>query len=270
MRRAVVALCLGPVGAVAESGASAPPAAHDTAFLYDRQAGMGGTGSAFARGFTQDVRLRFTEPFAGGRVSLRIETPMVYARVVDGRTAAIGPDADTGGGGAAGRRRGIAAGDVSFRLSVLGQAARTHAVQGLLDLSVPTGTTDTGAARFVGSPAISAIWLAHRRWGLAWQIRQSVSFGGAPTAARINLTELDAFLFWRVIPGTAWLTVNPTQRLDFAGRRFTGGTLRLTGGWRLGEVSGGILSLYLRPGVGLGRDRPYDWNIEAGLTLSGF
>ena len=265
------ALALASLPAWAESGASAPPAPHDTPFLYDRQAGMGITSSALGRGFTQDVRLRFTEPFAAGRVSLRVETPMVYARVEGGRAAGIGPDADTGGGtGAPGMRRSLAAGDVSFRLSGLAYSDATRAVQGLLDLSVPTGTADTGAARFIASPAMSGIWLNSRHWGLAGQVRQSLSFGGAASAARINLTELDAFLFWRVIPGQAWLTFNPTQRLDFAGRRFSGGTFRVTGGWRLGEVAGGGLSIYVRPGIGIGRDRPYDWNLEAGLTLSAF
>ena len=274
MRRGAVflALCLAPLPALAESGASAPPASHEQPFLYDRQAGIGVTSSALGRGFTQDVRLRFTEPFAEGRVSLRIESPMVYARVADGRTAGIGPDADTGGGTGSpvGIRRSVASGDVSLRLSGLAYADAGRAVQGLFDLSAPTGTADTGAARFVASPAISGIWLAHRHWGLAGQLRQSVSFGGARNAANINLTEIDAFLFWRVIPGTAWLTFNPTQRLDFAQRRFGGGTFRVTGGWRLGQVAGGSLSVYVRPGIGIGRDRPYDWNVEAGLTLSAF
>ena len=269
MRRAalaLVALASAPP-AWAEHAGAVPPADHAAGFAYDRQAGIAATSAGFGRGFSQDIRLRLTEPFAGGRIALRIETPMVYARIADGRGAAIGPDADTGGGtGGAGLRRSLAAGDVSFRLSGLAYAAPGRAVQGLFDLSVPTGTAATGAARFVASPALSAIWLSNRHWGVAGQIRHSISFAGADSAARINLTEIDAFLFWRFIPGTAWLTFNPTQRLDFAQRRYQGGTFRVTAGWRLTER----LSIYVRPGMGIGRDRPYDWNVEAGITLAGF
>jgi hypothetical protein len=33
---------------------------------------------------------------------------------------------------------------------------------------------------------------------------------------------------------------------------------------------GGTLNGYIQPGVGIGQGRPYDWNIEVGVTVVGF
>jgi hypothetical protein len=34
--------------------------------------------------------------------------------------------------------------------------------------------------------------------------------------------------------------------------------------------NGAAINGYVRPGVGIGEDRPYDFNIEAGISVVGF
>ncbi|RVT97857.1 hypothetical protein EOD42_08685 [Rhodovarius crocodyli] len=265
MRAAAAALiCLIPGGAWAQQSLGLPPPAPDSPFLYDRQAAVVATSSGYGASFSQDVRVRYAEPLWGGRAAIRIETPMVYARVA-GVAAAVGPDTDATAHDGPHSRRGLAAGDVSARLSALLWAGGTGAVQLFADISAPTGNGMTGAARFIASPGLSGIWFPWSRLGVGAQYRHSAGFAGSAAAPRVNLGELDLFLFWRVLPGRAWLTLNPTQRFDIARGAMSGGTLRLTAGLRLGEN----VTAYVRPGLGVGRDRPYGWSVETGITFSG-
>jgi hypothetical protein len=42
-----------------------------------------------------------------------------------------------------------------------------------------------------------------------------------------------------------------------------------TFGRKLATLSGGAgLNGYIRPGVGIGADRPYNWNIEVGISVN--
>ena len=66
-----------------------------------------------------------------------------------------------------------------------------------------------------------------------------------------------------------WLTLDPTVILDYENDRYESATIRLTYGHILGKIGKAVLSGYVRPGVGIGDDRPNDWSFEAGMSSLG-
>jgi hypothetical protein len=68
----------------------------------------------------------------------------------------------------------------------------------------------------------------------------------------------------------SWLTIDPTLGIDWENEENTPFTIEVQYGFALGTLFGGTLNGYIQPGVGIGQDRPYDWNIEVGVTVVGF
>ena len=150
MRRCLaVVRCCGAARPWPKAVPAHPPATHDTPFLYDRQAGFGATSSALGRGFTQDMQAalhRALRRRAGCRCASKRRWSMPGWPMA--AAPGIGPDADSGGGAA---RRPASAADWRRATCLVPplrpgacQMPAVCALQGLLDLSVPTGTADSG------------------------------------------------------------------------------------------------------------------------------
>lgn len=66
------------------------------------------------------------------------------------------------------------------------------------------------------------------------------------------------------------MTVDPTLVIGRQTKQNTPFTIEVEYGRNIGTLLGGALNFYVRFGAGIGQDRPYDWNIEFGLTVVGF
>jgi hypothetical protein len=66
-----------------------------------------------------------------------------------------------------------------------------------------------------------------------------------------------------------WLIVNPALVIDWETEQNTPFALEVEYGRNIGTLFGGALNACIRPGIGLGQDRPYDWSIEVGFTVVG-
>lgn len=88
--------------------------------------------------------------------------------------------------------------------------------------------------------------------------------GGDPARANVNRSQIDLYFVWLLAKGKNWLIVDPQIVIDHDTGKVP----------MLAEVEWGTMikpvpgaSVYIRPGVGFGMDRPYTWNLEAGLKF---
>ena len=80
----------------------------------------------------------------------------------------------------------------------------------------------------------------------------------------INRSQLDLYFVWLLGKGANWLIVDPQIIYDHATDAMPA-LVELEYGYMIKALPGA--SVYLRPGVGIGADRPYDWNFEGGLKF---
>jgi hypothetical protein len=66
-----------------------------------------------------------------------------------------------------------------------------------------------------------------------------------------------------------WLIVDPTLTIDYENSDNIAGQLEVERGFIIGPRGKGLASWYLRPGVGIGHYRAYDWNTEVGYKIIG-
>ena len=88
--------------------------------------------------------------------------------------------------------------------------------------------------------------------------------GGDPARADVSRTQIDLYFVWVLAEGKNWLIVDPQVVFDHKNDTYPG-LLEVEWGFMIAQSAGA--STYVRPGVGIGADRPYDWNIEAGLKF---
>ena len=220
------------------------------------------------------TRFRYIEPTAGGNVSLKLEVPLVYAHAAFAGSAATG-----GGDGGAplgapagpieGSRFGL--GDVGLTLSYVPYSGRTGGVLVSLQVTAPTGTSRVlGTGKWVLAPTLVYGLYLPGNAVFAPAYKQSNSFAGHADRADVNMGTLDFYLVKLFDRGRQWVTLDPTYLLNYEKARYGGATVRAVYGRLLGRVETGVLSGYVKPGVGIGPDRPNDWSVEAGVSLVGF
>jgi hypothetical protein len=195
--------------------------------------------------------LTYVEPFADGRMNLRTRVPLIA-------TDALG-DGDVG------------LGDLSFRYNWL---AYLDAKQGLLlstELNADTATKDVlGRGKWIIGPTATYAMFLSPTMIFAPAYQHNISFAGDGDRNDVNESVIDLYLVFTAEDKKSWFIVDPTMVIDWENEENTPATLEAEYGFNIGTLWGGALNFYIRPGIGIGQDRPYDWNIEAGFTVVGF
>ena len=85
---------------------------------------------------------------------------------------------------------------------------------------------------------------------------------GDDDRADISRSAIDLFFVWLATDKKHWAIVNPTIIIDHEGEKefaiFEA---------EAGQMMFGPTSSYIRPGFGIGDDKPYEWNIEFGFKV---
>jgi hypothetical protein len=87
---------------------------------------------------------------------------------------------------------------------------------------------------------------------------------GSDDRADISRSQLDIYFVWALAGGKNWLIVDPQVIFDHE-KDTTPALAELEWGFMVAPEVG--LSGWLRPGIGIGADRLYDWNLEAGIKF---
>ena len=88
--------------------------------------------------------------------------------------------------------------------------------------------------------------------------------GGSDSSADISRSQIDLYFVWLLAQGKNWLILDPQIIIDHDTDK-TPALIEAEWGYMIPSVAGG--SVYLRPGVGVGSDKPYSWNFESGLKF---
>ena len=80
----------------------------------------------------------------------------------------------------------------------------------------------------------------------------------------VNRSQIDLYFVWLLGKGSNWLIVDPQIIIDHDTNALPA-LIELEYGYMIKALPGA--SVYLRPGVGVGEDKPYDWNFEGGLKF---
>ena len=88
--------------------------------------------------------------------------------------------------------------------------------------------------------------------------------GGSDERGDISRSQIDLYFVWTLAGGRNWLIVDPQVIFDHE-RDTTPALMEIEWGFMIAPSVG--LSGWLRPGAGLGSDKLYDWNLEAGVKF---
>lgn len=193
---------------------------------------------------------RYTEPF-GDTVSLRMSVP------VEG-TNVLGDD-DWG------------LGDVSAKLSWVAYLSRSNAFILSGELYAPTASNDLfGTGKWVIAPGVTWANFLSPEIIVAPAYIQSLSFAGDDHRDDVNRGDFDLYVVYKPHGKDWWVTSDTTISQDFE-HDTTPISWELNFGKQLFKLQdGGVVNGYIRPGVGIGYDRPYNFNIEVGFTVINF
>ena len=161
--------------------------------------------------------------------------------------------------------------DIVIKSSWIPYATKTMGLALGVDLTMPTATKDVlGSGKWQLAPSLTVAFFLPHNIIFAPAYKHGFSFAGEDDRADIHTGTLDFYLVWKFDQNRQWLTLDPTFLFDYKNDRYESATVRLNYGRVLGKVGEAVLSGFIKPGVGIGHDRPNDWSIEAGLSLIGF
>ena len=161
-------------------------------------------------------------------------------------------------------------GDINVRANWVPFINRKVGVMLGSEFSFNTASSPTlGTGKNTIAPVCVLVFFLKDGWLFAPAYQDTVSYAGDSTRSNIKLGAADFYLVKLTKSKRNWFIFDPTIIADYKNDRVSG-TFEFEAGQIVGRMMGGIGSIYIRPGVGLGSNRIYNWNIEVGFKLIGF
>ncbi|BCG86729.1 hypothetical protein MesoLj113c_28390 [Mesorhizobium sp. 113-3-9] len=197
------------------------------------------------------TNVRYTEPFFDGKASVRLTLPLDATN--------LGGDDEFG------------LGDISAKLSWIPYLSSRQAFILSTEIYAPTASEDVlGTGKWVAAPGLTWAYFASPEVIIAPAYIQSFSFAGDSDRANVNRGDFDIYVVYKPHAKRWWLTSDLTASYDFEARTEPM-SWEVALGFNLGRMpNGGAINGYIRPGIGIGNDRPYDFNMEVGVSLVSF
>ncbi len=161
--------------------------------------------------------------------------------------------------------------DIVIKSSWIPYATQKMGVALGVDLAAPTASDEMlGTGKWILSPSLTLAFFLPGSLIFAPAYKHGFSFAGDDDRADIHVGTADFYLVKKFDQNRQWLTFDPTLLFDYENDRYESATVRLTYGRVLGKIGDGVLSGFVKPGIGVGCERPNDWSFEAGVSLIGF
>jgi len=159
------------------------------------------------------------------------------------------------------------AGDMDVRFLAIPHVTQTFGIATGLEAYFPTATNDLlGSGRTALVPQIF--------FGFFGILGPASIFapgylyvgdvGGDDHRAKVNQHKIDMYFVWLLAKMRHWLIINPQANFDVGNDKEIF-LVDVEFGYMIPPLPGA--STYLRPGVGIGHDRPFDWSLEVGLKF---
>jgi hypothetical protein len=194
--------------------------------------------------------LRYGQPFADGSMSVVFEAPWPTTNIRGGTQGGFG--------------------DASLKWLWVAHVDRTMGIVHPFKVTAPTASENIfGSGRWTGSPGLTVAFFLTPEWILAPAVVHTLSFGDARGRDRINRTDVDIYAVYKPKGQNWWLTSDLTVGYDYIAKTWPA-TYKLALGTNLGKIGDGAVNLSIRPGIGIGRDRPASFSMEVSLSVVGF
>jgi len=191
----------------------------------------------------------------GDRFALRLKT----------RHKSVNLNADSERSGANTNFSGI--GDLDVRLLAVPYMKQKFAIAGGLEAYLPTATNDAlGDGRYALVPQVffGFFGLLGPKSIFVPGYLYVADVGGDSDRTSVDQHKIDVYFVWLLANMKNWLIINPQANFDVGNDR----ELFLVDaefGFMVPQLPGA--STWLRPGVGFGSDRPFDWTLEFGFKF---
>jgi hypothetical protein len=152
--------------------------------------------------------------------------------------------------------------DMDFRLLGIAYASKDVILAPGLEVFLDTSSNDAlGSGENALGPVMFAVFPALVGPGSLFAPGYQYVFdiGGGSNGRDISRSQIDLYFVWMLAQGKNWLLIDPQIIVDHENSSEFA-TVDLEWGFMIAPKQG--ISGYLRPGFGVGADRPFDYNLE--------
>jgi hypothetical protein len=260
-----LALAFGPTGALAQDDNTGTNPANFTydSRLYFEMAELDDPGGSL---ITSTYELRW--PLGGDVANVTGEDDGLYSRLgkkfgmrVRARYQSL--SVDSHGAGAFGTSEVSGIGDIDARVLYMAYASKRVIIVPGLEAYFDTATNPAlGNGANVLAPVLFAVFPGvlggQSLFAPGYQYLFDISGGDT----KVSRSQIDLYFVWLLGKGKNWLIVDPQIVLDHENNREPA-LIEVEWGYMIAPSVGA--STYVRPGVGIGSDKPYTWNLEFGF-----
>lgn len=188
-------------------------------------------------------------PFANRRANVRIDVPWIKTDLPFGASS-------------------DGMGDLNLRVNYLPYVTSKRALLVALEANFDTAKEMwLGRGKNTVSPMLCYAFFLPNNFIFAPAYQHNISVSGDDSRADINEGYLDFYMVKTTKNKYQWLVLDPHLIIDYENDNHVSGTVEVEAGSLVGRMLGGVGSVYLRPGVGFGDYRIYNWNIQLGFKL---
>ena len=158
-------------------------------------------------------------------------------------------------------------GDIDARLLWLAHASKKWALAPGLEAFFDTATNEyLGSGETALAPVVFVALFNILGSGSLFAPGYQYVFdvGGGGSEGSISRSQIDLYFVWMLAENRNWLLLDPQIILDHEN---SAEFMTIDAEWGFMIVPKSGISGYVRPGVGLGSDRPFDWNLEFALKF---
>ena len=158
-------------------------------------------------------------------------------------------------------------GDMDFRFLAVPYVTQTWGIAAGVEAFFPTATNDLlGTGRYSLRPQVflGFFGLLGKNSIFAPGYLYVFDVGGDADRASVEQHQFDIYFVWLLAKMRHWLIINPAINLDVENDQNIY-VVDVELGFMIPQIKGA--SVHVRPGVGLGDDRPFDWTFEFGLRF---
>lgn len=158
-------------------------------------------------------------------------------------------------------------GDFDARVLWLAYSSERVIVVPGLEFIFDTASNDAlGAGKNTLAPVIFAVFpgLLGRGSLFAPGYQYLYSVSGDDDRPDVRRSQIDLYMVWVLGQGKHWLILDPQVVIDHENDKVPA-LVEAEFGYMVAPSAGA--SIYIRPGAGIGEDKPYDWNFETGLKF---
>jgi hypothetical protein len=201
--------------------------------------------------WSNQTTFRYSEPFAGDTMSLSVKAPVAWTNAAGGKTMS-----------------GL--GDISAKWTWVAYLDRRQGLVLSAEVAAPTAAENIlGTGKWTVAPGATYAAFLSPEFIIAPALVYVSSFAGDRQRSSVSRLDFDLYAVYRPKGKRWWVTQDLTISHDFMTRKWPA-SYKVALGLNLGKIGDAAVNLSLRPGIGLGVDKPFRYSFEVGLSVVGF